>query len=545
MDTDLAYNPENKTFGFKNIAIKDMTKIEDWLFIILENNQKILTNGKEVYDFSDYDALKDIFAVNGKVYASLTKGFTLFLVDIHTQEVLFQDSDALHISMKNERILHVIKKIGKGNNTIFNLVTKKYLPVPENYEFEKALSDNLYVFREDDCNKKFYELKRRVISADGKVIMSQIEGWIDLIDNYLIITKGEELSIYEMNNGVVSHIKTFKKGEDLIAKPCVYKGYIVIIEKGIVKLLKPNLEVAKKYKVEGLEEVIDSEWVEDTLKLAVPYVEDGEKINKQMHINFKTGKIISHVRIDGYPYWTPTTFVGRDIANFSSDEGTNFYFYDRESNMFFSINAIYYDVLGNNEQIFFIASSETNYLLNSETRVLQKVLYSSVCFHATLPYGFAVNGDVIDFIDRDFSVLVSGINYKYYELDLTMDGFGYFIVNGYLRLNIPFEDEYGRYRNRCVLIAPNKEIVIDSIKDECYQVGDFIQIVNKSTSWFLDTKTGKKGVLNIKAPINDNGIINFSKLGNIASVLAISNESKEGTFKRERRVYFEDTEEEC
>lgn len=41
--------------GYKNLEIVDVEKVGNWLFIILENNQKILTNGKEVYDVSEYD----------------------------------------------------------------------------------------------------------------------------------------------------------------------------------------------------------------------------------------------------------------------------------------------------------------------------------------------------------------------------------------------------------------------------------------------------------------------------------------------------------
>lgn len=546
MDTDLLCNPENKTLGFKNFAIKDMIKVEDWLFIVLENNQKILTNGKEVYDFSLYDTLKDIFVVNGKVYASVTKGFTLFLVDIHTQEVLFQDSEAYYIKIKNERILYVIKNLGKENDGLYDLVTRKYLPVPENYEYERTLSQDLYVFREDDDNKEFYELKRCIISVKGETLLSQIEGLIFLIDNYLIIKKRNELSIFEMNNGGVSHIKTFKRDNKIIAEPDIYKELIIIIERGVIKLLKPNLEVVKEFKIDGLEEVIGSQWVEDTLKLALPYTEDGKKINKQMHINFKTGKIISHVRIEGYPYWTPTTYVGRNITSLSSEKGTDFYFYDRDSNLFLSINAKQYDVLGNNEQIFFIVSSKNdkNYLLNSETKVLQEVPYSSVCFLSTYHYGFAVKSgiDTIDFIDKDFNVLLSNINYKEYELNLAPGGFGYSIVNGYLALCIPL-NEY----DRSVIIAPDGEVLTDSTNGELYSLGDYIHITNGKKSEFLDTKTGKKGVLSIKVPINDDGTIDFLKLGNIASIFAISNESKniEGTLKRERKFEFLNTEEDC
>jgi len=187
---DLIENSSNN-IGFRNIAIKDIISADGWLFITLENDQKILTNGECVYDFSEYDHLKDIFIVGNRTLASFIKGFSSCLVDIETREVLFNDSNAYHISMENERVLHVIRH--RGNNTIYDLVTKKYLPVPDNYEFESALNDNLYVFREEDNSKKFYDLKRCVISADGNVLMQDVTGYIQLIDNYLLISKNDEL----------------------------------------------------------------------------------------------------------------------------------------------------------------------------------------------------------------------------------------------------------------------------------------------------------------------------------------------------------------
>jgi len=541
---DLIENSSNN-IGFRNIAIKDIISADGWLFITLENDQKILTNGECVYDFSEYDHLKDIFIVGNRTLASFIKGFSSCLVDIETREVLFNDSNAYHISMENERVLHVIRH--RGNNTIYDLVTKKYLPVPDNYEFESALNDNLYVFREEDNSKKFYDLKRCVISADGNVLMQDVTGYIQLIDNYLLISKNDELIIYEMNVNGVTYIKTLKKGEELIAKPSVYKDFIIVILKGLVKLIKPNLEVVREYKIDGLEEVLDTEWVGDTLKFCLPYIKDGEKINKQMDLNLKTGKIITHTRIDGYPYWTPTTYVGRDEVNDISDLGIDFHFYDAHSNPFLNINARLYEAIGNGEQIFFIHSSNgKNYLLNSETKVVQEIPYDDVCFHPSNPYGFGVNkkSGTIDFIDKNFNVLVAGINYKKYKLNLTLGGFGYFIVNGYLRLSIPFEDGYGQERYRCVLIGPNREVLIDSINDKCFSLSEFIQIVSNRKVEFLDTRTGKKGVLGIKAPVDDDGTIDFARIGNMASAFTILNDVKgiESPIMRERKLDFEDTE---
>ncbi len=44
-DNELINNPNTK-LEFKNIKIKDVDKVDDYLFIILDNGQKILTNNR-------------------------------------------------------------------------------------------------------------------------------------------------------------------------------------------------------------------------------------------------------------------------------------------------------------------------------------------------------------------------------------------------------------------------------------------------------------------------------------------------------------------
>ena len=193
-------NISNIESGLKNIKILNVQKVNDFLFIVLDNGQRILTNGTELYDVSNYDHLSDLFDMGDKFCAVMRKGYSTCVVDLKTMEILFEDDKAYHISKQDDRTLHVIMKIGGGNNTIYDIETKKYLPSPENYEFENSLGNNLYVFREEhNSETNFYDYKRCVINADGKVILKDIDGWIELCENYLIIKKRNELCIVKIN----------------------------------------------------------------------------------------------------------------------------------------------------------------------------------------------------------------------------------------------------------------------------------------------------------------------------------------------------------
>lgn len=139
----------NDKLGLKSINVLNVEKVNDYLFIALDNGQRILTNGSELYDVSSYNHLSDLFNMGDIFCAVMLKDYSTYVVDLKTMEILYEDDKAYHIRKQDDRTLHVIMKIGGGNNTIYDIETKKYLPSPENYEFENSLGNNLYVFREE------------------------------------------------------------------------------------------------------------------------------------------------------------------------------------------------------------------------------------------------------------------------------------------------------------------------------------------------------------------------------------------------------------
>ena len=530
-DNQLLVNNSNDSLGYKNINIKDMDKVNDYLFIILDNGQKILTNGKELYDCSEYSHFTDIFTMGNRLCAVFTKYSSISVVDLNKMEVLFEDRNAYHVSIQDERTLHVIMKRRDKNNTIlYDIETKKYLPVPDEYEFEHSLGNNLYVFREqNNFSAHFYDYKRCVINADGKFLLKDIEGWIYYSNNHLIIIKQDELCIVGVNDQSTLDMVTIKQNENIIAKPAYYDENIILIEKGVIKIYTPSLELIRELNVDELENVIDYEIVADTLKIALSHTIDDKQIGKHLFVNLKTGKSISHLRIEGYPYWNPTTYIGQDSID---TEVTNFYFYNANFDLIASIRANYYESIESRKECMFIIRSidndvEKQLLFNTETGVMREINYDYVHFHNSLPYGYGVNFSTerIDFFDEDLNIIIPEFDYKKYNFGFRYTEFSYFIVNNYICL-IKHIAKGPRSFYRSILQKANGDVILDSFDHKCYPMGNLIQILSYNDSQFLNTKTGEIGTLSITAPTDAAGKIDFNQINDFSRLLTIGSTSQ-------------------
>lgn len=522
----------NNELGLKYIKIVDMDMVDDYLFIKLSNNQKILTNGKDLYDVSGFNYLDSILEIGDKLCAVMTKENTICVVDLKTMEVLFEDEKAYLISKQDERTIHVIMKIGGGNDKIYDIETKKYLPSPEDYEFEHSLGNNLYVFRkEHNTNTNFYDFQRCVINADGKIVLNNINGWIEQNNNHLIITKKNEICIIKINEDMSLDIKNIKQNGEIIAKPNYHNGNIIIIEKGIIKKYTPDFELINEFVVDELKEVIDYEIISNVLKLCLPYKVDEKQVNKHLFINIETGKLISHLRIDTYSCWNPKTYIGYESI---SQEVQNFHFYDADFNSIINLSATSYECVdaGNNECIFVTQTingkNKKKQLLNTENGNIKDIDYDYVHFHHTLSYGYGVNisEHKMDFLDVNFNIIIPGFDYKKFDLNYQYDKFGYFILNDYICINKHFIDDFGQSRWRMIIQKADGKLILDSVQHKCFAIGNFIQILNNEESQFLNTVTGEIGPLSIKAPVNDIGKIDFRMLNTIDNILSINNRTQ-------------------
>ena len=524
-------NISDDKLGLKSINVLNVEKVNDYLFIVLDNDQKILTNGSEVYDVSSYNHLYDLFNMGDMLCAVMRKGYSTYVVNLKTMEILFEDDKVYHISKQDNRTLHVIKKIGGGNNTIYDIKTKKYLPSPENYEFENSLGNHLYVFREEhNSETDFYDYKRCVINADGKVILKDIDGWIELCDKYLIIKKRKELCIVEINDDNTLNMNIIAQNEDLIAKPEYYDSHILLMEKGLIKIFTPDLNFVNQFDIKELESVLDFEIISNILKLCLPYTMNRKRVNKHLFMNLKTGKSISHVRIDGYPYWAPNVFVGKDDLNdeqlygFEYDktyEPTVYHFYDSSFNKIIDVKGNFYSEIDTN--LFMVGTWNgkkcQRKFINAKTGVVKECNYDVIKFTPDNLYGYAFNTitDMLDIVDRNLSVVIPNIDYKRFGLSKSNGQFNYFVVNDYVCI-IKHIAEGSQSLFRNIIQNANGEIILDSMQHECYPIGNFIQIIEDNKSKFLNTLTGEIGQLSLNAPMDEYGKINFSKIKDLTNI---------------------------
>lgn len=536
MSNNELLNNKNNALNFNSFKIKTIENIKDYLFIALTNGQKLLTNGKEIYDVSNYEHFIDIFSMDNKLCAVLKKDYTQYVVDLKAKEILFEDKVAYHITKEDETALKVIMKIGGGNTKIYDIKTKKYLPTPENYEFESSLGNGLYVFTEQlDCDKSFYECKRCIINREGNTLLKDIEGYIYFSDNHLIIVKDDELSTVGIIEETNLNIKTIKKNETIIAKPQYYNGNIITVEKNKINIHAPSLKLLKEIKIEKLEEVLDLELVENTLKLLLPHTIDGQQNNKQVFVNLNNGKVISHIQIEGYPYWTPTIFVGQDST---TDELKDYYFYDQDFNLIRKIPAnTYTEKDKEGDYMFYLATKRDNkvirHLYNITNNTLKEINYHFTEFHPFQPYGYGVDfiNETMDFFDENLKIIIPNFDYKKYNLNFNSNQFDYFIINNYLCITKHLIDDYGQSRFRTIVQKSSGETILDSLNHQCYPIGNFIQITSNDKNQFLNTTTGLIDTLELNAPINETNNIDFTQITNFNDILQIGSKDIESKIK--------------
>ena len=342
----------------QQIKVINVESTKDFIFFDLENGQKILVNNDCVYDVSDYSYAINTFSLGDRMCATLAKGYTKYVVDLKSMEILFEDDDAYLIRKEDDRTLLVIMNNSEISTRIYNVEEKKYLSAPLGYEFEHSLGQGLYVYKEQrNFEIPFFKSKRCVINLEGKVLLNEVEGWIDYRDDHLIITKDDELNVVGINYEKKLDMQILKENENMIAKPQYSDGTIITVYSNSVKMHDVNMKLIKEIGVEVLDKVLDIEVINGVLKLLLPHDINDKKVNRHVFVNLQNDKVISHVRIEGYPYWTPTVFIGRD----SIDEGfSEYYFYDKDFNFITKVSADTCEVIENDDKCFALLTTKSS-----------------------------------------------------------------------------------------------------------------------------------------------------------------------------------------
>ena len=228
---------EHKLCNYKRINIKDIYRSDDYTFVYLDNEQKLLVKDKKIYDISCYSSFHKVITMNNIDYAVVIKDNTLHLINIETKTIVFKDFKAYDINKEDEKCLKVIMKIGGGDDAIYNIETKEYLSIPTDYEFEHSLENNLYVFSEKDNSfeKDFLYRKRVILNANGKELLKDITGWINYSGNYLVIDNNDKIRIINLNDEGNIIEKTVESNDKLLTKPIYYDEKIVLVKNELVR----------------------------------------------------------------------------------------------------------------------------------------------------------------------------------------------------------------------------------------------------------------------------------------------------------------------
>lgn len=521
----------NNNCKIKRFKIRDIGKIGKFLYFVLDNNQKFIVGKEGIYDISEYSSISDIFMMESNPVAVLSKNTNLCVLDLENKKILLEEETATYIEKLDNKTLKVFKiSEDRGTSNIYDITTKSYLNLPDDYEFDSTLGNNLYLFKSRIDGEDF-EYKYHVVTAAGNIIFKNITGHVYLSCNNLIICQDEKIDIIPLIE-VQDYIKkTVQKNDKIIAKPSYYDGNILIIERNIVKQYTPNFELVKEFPLDGITEIWDYEIVRDILKLYVPEENSENDYGRHIFLNLKTGKTISHLRIEGYPYYYPETFVAFDSF---AKENVEYHFYDRDFNKIIDVKADSYKCTDNlKEKLFELKNSDKIQILNTSSGKLSSSSYDYISFHPNLPYGYGIDYEskTMDFFDEDLNIIIPTINYERFNLSSYLGRMSYFIVNNYLCLIIEFSDGCGRSRYRTLVYSSTGELILDSINKQCYPMGKFIQVIDHDNTEFINTVTGSKGNLELGAAVDSSGMINFQKIKNITDCFLIEGDMEENTLK--------------
>ena len=78
---------EHELCNYKRINIKDIYRNDDYTFVYLDNEQKLLVKDEKIYDITEYNSFSEIITMNNIDYAVVIKDNTLHLINIETKTI--------------------------------------------------------------------------------------------------------------------------------------------------------------------------------------------------------------------------------------------------------------------------------------------------------------------------------------------------------------------------------------------------------------------------------------------------------------------------
>lgn len=510
------------------VKIKDIYNVENATFIKLANYQNILCVNNKFYDVSEYDDLQKIFKLGRKLCGVFINGFTLYVVNLKTNKVLFKSSEAYYVSKNDDKTLFVSRR-GSQPSSLYNLKTKSYISVPLGYEFDRSLGEGLYIFNEKD---KGSDAKRCVINLNGEILLSDVKGYLYLNDIYLVNSLKTETRIMNLKTQT---IKTIKKDEKWLTNPEYYDGKIYIITKDKLNVLNLELEEITNYPMKNINEIVEIQLTENIFKIRVETTYKGRVVGKHYFLNLINGELLDHLRIEAAPHWEPKILIGYDEIGLDGEEvERDYHFYDLEYKKIATIKgtSFYWD--GFEDRLFIVESDNSVKLLNSLTKTVHDISYSSVHFNTKNIYGYGFNDEdeSMDFFDDNLNVIIKGFKYKKYCTEINDMDFKYFILNNYVCITNYFTDGNFRTRVKCIVINPEGEVILEKYIAKCFELDNMIRILTEKGSIFINTLNGQMGEIYIDLPLNENNKIDINNLAKFNEFFLLSNSTEQAITRK-------------
>ena len=531
----------------EKVEIKEINEVDGFLMITFNNYDRIVTNGLIYYNASEYEKLQSIIMINNVPHAVFFFNLSnAAVVNIITKEVIFSDKFVYYIVKGTDNLLKIIMQ-GNEKTRVFDISKKEYIPIYKEHEnfVLQSIEDNGFIVLKDKDDLKYksiYDCPKALLDNEGKTILNDIKGEIYVVDGYVFVTEKTSLTVININS-LDNEIVKIEQKEDVIAKPSFLTApqIIVVIFKDRIKIFDYDFNVLNDIPFEGLKAYIDSEIVNNILKISLKT----EKAFRHIFLNVKTGTKIEHDMIEGFDYWDPTVYVGKNYGDGITYQNypdmkteSTFFIYDANLRLRTSFKGLFCDsVFDNNYDLYYldvledgiqkkkVYSFKQNKVKDLNTDEIFKISSST--------YVYTISKErIITFYDEDFDPIIS-FSLEEYNLKFSSSNFSYFICNGYLGMQIYYTGDWGNSIYRYILRNPKGETLLDSTSSCCKLIGNIIEISDnvELETKYLNTQNGTIGKLEILMPTKDKKI-DLEKLSHIGLNLAI--EEKNPTRERKK-----------
>lgn len=511
---------------------------KSFLYIILSNHQKILTDGNVIYDVSRYSKVLKCFNMGSLTCAVVEKIASIYLIDLQNNEILFESDDDVELSKNDDTTLVVTSENTK--KTLYNIENKKLFTAPDGYNFYQN-SGNFYVFEENQGQyRSSYTSNKCIFDKDGNIVCKDLVGDVVTYGNYMITTKEKSLNhevrdeesagndhrknleieiIHHNPDDNSTSLVTLNRNsiEDMLTNPIYHDGQIIIITKGTVRFYDLDFKPIDQIEIPQLQQLKGYQKICDVLKLCFPYGTDDNN-NHRIFINLKSKKFIIDYQIEGFEYWNPTFFVAESLPDENSEnpEVKTFSFYNQAFENTCTVRGVSYRDPGvSTPHLFSVYTKDSDnvLLVDAEAGTITKSSYSAPEYlSANNELGLAYNSasECYDVLDGNFNVISTGIDPEIFGFfhDLAK----IFVIGDYIGINAIVIDCDRTYKKAVIIRMSDGNIMYNSF-GQLSACGIFFQIHHNpyEGSIFFNTATGEIQDLSLKADTGKHNLIDFSK----------------------------------